>query len=371
MKVLKKAGTVVVSVLLWVVILVAALYAFTTMATRDNQNVADLFGYTPMAVQSDSMAPTFEKGDLILIKKCDTSTLKEGDIICFHTIINNEYALNTHRIQSIVEQGGARSYTTLGDNNNGIADTHVISDGDIVGKYVGKVQKLGTVMDFLSGSTGFLLVIVLPMLLFFIYQIYHLIMISIRLKKAIAVETAREQELERQKVAAGSQPQQDAEAAKAALEEARRLREELLETYPNLTFDLCPGWEMYEGFERDERWRGFIEKYAGRLIYGTDTSGSDWEGRIECLRSSLETDAVYINADGYRCKGLKLSDEALKKIYRDTYRSVIQPGNPKPIDDKAVKEEYLPIALEWTKRMYPNPAEQEKIKEKLLALVEK
>ena len=226
MKVLKKAGTVVVSALLWVVILVAALYAFTTMATRDNQNVADLFGYTPMAVQSDSMAPTFEKGDLILIKKCDTSTLKEGDIICFHTIINNEYALNTHRIQSIVEQGGARSYTTLGDNNNGIADTHVISDGDIVGKYVGKVQKLGTVMDFLSGSTGFLLVIVLPMLLFFIYQIYHLIMISIRLKKAIAVETAREQELERQKVAAGSQPQQDAEAAKAALEEARRLREE-------------------------------------------------------------------------------------------------------------------------------------------------
>lgn len=226
MKVLKKAGTVVVSVLLWVVILVAALYAFTTMATRDNQNVSDLFGYTPMAVQSDSMAPTFERGDLILIKKCDTSTLKEGDIICFHTIINNEYALNTHRIQSIVEQGGARSYTTLGDNNNGITDTHVISDGDIVGKYVGKVQKLGTVMDFLSGSTVFLLVIVLPMLLFFIYQIYHLIMISIRLKKAIAVETAREQELERQKVAAGSQPQQDAEAAKAALEEARRLREE-------------------------------------------------------------------------------------------------------------------------------------------------
>ena len=138
-----------------------------------------------------------------------------------------------------------------------------------------------------------------------------------------------------------------------------------------LTFDLCPGWEMYEGFERDERWREFIEKYAGRLVYGTDIFGADWEGRIECLRSSLETDTVYMNADGYRCKGLKLSDEALKKIYRDTYRSVIQPGNPKPIDDKAVKEEYLPIALEWTKRMYPDAAEQEKIKEKLLALVEK
>lgn len=87
------------------------------------------------------MAPTFETGDLIVIKKCDPQTLKEGDIICFHTIINNEYALNTHRIKSIEAVGDARSYTTIGDNNNGIADQHVISDGDIVGKYVTSIPE--------------------------------------------------------------------------------------------------------------------------------------------------------------------------------------------------------------------------------------
>ena len=89
MKAVKRVGTIVVSILLWVIILVAALYAFTTMATRDEQNVSSLLGYTPMVVQSDSMAPTFEKGDLIFIHKCDTSKLKEGDIITFHTIIYN------------------------------------------------------------------------------------------------------------------------------------------------------------------------------------------------------------------------------------------------------------------------------------------
>ena len=108
MKVLKRAGSILVSVLLWAVILIAALYAFTTMATRDNQNVANLMGYTPLSVLSDSMSPTFEKGDLILIKKCDPSSLKEGDIICFHTILNNEYALNTHRIASIEAMGDVR-----------------------------------------------------------------------------------------------------------------------------------------------------------------------------------------------------------------------------------------------------------------------
>ena len=209
MKVLKRIGTIVISVLLWAVILVAALYAFTTMASRDNQNVANLFGYTPLTVQSDSMAPTFRSGDLIFIRTCDPSTLKEGDIICFHTIIDNEYALNTHRIQSIVENGEARSYTTVGDNNNGVADQHIISDGDIVGKYVGHISGAGKLMNFLSSSTGFLLVIVLPMLIFFIYQVYNLIMISIRLKKAVAVENAREQT-----------------EAEIALEEAKRLRDE-------------------------------------------------------------------------------------------------------------------------------------------------
>ena len=109
MKGLKRVTTIVLSIILWVIILIAALYAFTTMATKDNQNVASILGYTPMVVESDSMAPTFSKGDLIFIHKCDTSKLKEGDIITFHTIIDNEYALNTHRIQSIESAGDVRS----------------------------------------------------------------------------------------------------------------------------------------------------------------------------------------------------------------------------------------------------------------------
>ena len=252
MKILKRAGTVVLSVILWAIILIAALYAFTTMATRDNQNVANIFGYTPLTVQSDSMVPTFASGDLIFIKKCDPATLKEGDIICFHTIIDNEYALNTHRIESIESVGDARSYTTIGDNNNGITDQHVISDGDIVGKYVGHLTGFGKVMDFLSSSMGFLIVIILPMMLFFIYQIYHLITISIRLKRALAVENARAAEMARMEAAQRMMPQQpqmrqpmppqempgvgagkgnpEAAAARSeaeqALAEAKRIREE-------------------------------------------------------------------------------------------------------------------------------------------------
>lgn len=230
MKAMKRAGTIVISVILWTIILLAALYAFTTMATKDDQNVASILGYTPLVVETDSMKPTFESGDLIFIKKCDTSKLNEGDIITFHTIIDNQYALNTHRIQKIDEANGVRSYTTIGDNNNGVADQHVISDGDIVGKYIGHVSGLGKVMNFLSSSMGFLIVIVLPMLLFFIYQVYNLIMISIRLKKAMAVENAEEIANARIQQEKADQAADEAARAKdeaqAALEEAKRLKEE-------------------------------------------------------------------------------------------------------------------------------------------------
>ena len=187
MQTVKKAASVVLSVIMWIIILVAALYAFTTLATREDGSVSDIAGFTPLAVQSDSMSPTFNKGDLIFIHKCDTSQLEVGDIVTFHTIIDNEYALNTHRIATIDEVNGMRSFTTKGDNND-VVDTHVISDGDIVGKYLFAVPHLGQVMDFLSSSMGFLIVIVLPMLLFFIYQVYHLIVVGMNLKRAMAEE---------------------------------------------------------------------------------------------------------------------------------------------------------------------------------------
>lgn len=236
MKALKRGLTILVSIALWAVILLAALFAFTTLATKNNNQVASLAGFTPLSVVSDSMAPTFNAGDLIIIRKCDPSTLQEGDIITFHAIINNEYALNTHRISQIQDQNGVRSYVTKGDNN-AIEDIHMISDGDIVGQYVGKLPGFGKIVEFLSSSTGFLLVIVLPLLIFFIYQVYHLVTVSIDLKKALAVESIQESTQADSLLADAAKAKEEAAKAKAeaeaaraeaeaALAEAKRLREE-------------------------------------------------------------------------------------------------------------------------------------------------
>lgn len=210
----KKAGTVVISVLLWVIILIAALYSITVLANKDGNNVASVAGFTPLVVQSDSMAPTFCKDDMIIIRKCDTQKLEEGDIITFHTVIDNKLALNTHRIVKIEEyENGYRSFTTRGDNNPA-DDTHILAEGDIVGKHVTTIPKLGKLMNFLSSSAGFLIVIVIPMFIFFVYQLYHLITVVLALKKATALEALEEQAKLQAKVQ--SQVQSAAPTAPAA-----------------------------------------------------------------------------------------------------------------------------------------------------------
>lgn len=232
MSTVKKAASIVISVVMWIIILVAALFAFTTLATKDDGSVSSLAGFTPLTVQSESMAPTFDQDDLIIIKQCDPSTLEVGDIVTFHAIIDNQYALNTHRIISINEVNGLNSYTIKGDNNE-LADQHVIADGDIVGKYVGKIPYMGKVIGFLSGTWGFLVVIVLPMLLFFIYQVYHLVIVGMNLRRAVAEEDRLKQaeaivDSEDSQAAAADRAKAEAARAEAeaALEEAKRLKAE-------------------------------------------------------------------------------------------------------------------------------------------------
>ena len=232
MSTVKKAASIVISVVMWIIILVAALFAFTTLATKDDGSVSSLAGFTPLTVQSESMAPTFDQDDLIIVKQCDPSTLEVGDIVTFHAIIDNQYALNTHRIISINEVNGLNSYTTKGDNNE-LADQHVIADGDIVGKYVGKIPYMGKVIGFLSSTWGFLVVIVLPMLLFFIYQVYHLVIVGMNLKRAMAEDDRMKQaeaivDSEDSQAAASDRAKAEAARAEAeaALEEAKRLKAE-------------------------------------------------------------------------------------------------------------------------------------------------
>ena len=120
----------------------------------------------------------------------------------------------------------------------------------------------------------------------------------------------------------------------------REEAERVMETYPNVCFDLTPGWEMFLGFSRDvEGWRGFFEKYAHRIFFGTDSNNN----KRMCaelnlmVRMATEAEGEFI-LPAYRIetvRGLHLDEAILDKIWRENYARFV--GTPKPVDVEKVK----------------------------------
>lgn len=191
---MKKALKIGVNVLAWIVLIIAFLVTLIVFSSDKNNGVANLFGYIPMTVESDSMVPTFKQGDLIICKDIDDiNALKEGDVITFWTIIDGKRVKNTHRIVGINDDDGSRSFVTRGDNNE-IDDTLPAYASDIIGKWTNaKLAKVGKAMNFLRTKKGFFICILLPMALFFLFELYKFIVTLIEVKRPETPEIDEEE----------------------------------------------------------------------------------------------------------------------------------------------------------------------------------
>ena len=190
---MKKVLKVVVDVLAWIILIAAFLVTLMVFSSSRNNGIASLFGVMPMSVQTDSMAPTFKAGDLIFVKKIDDlNALSKDDVITFYTIIDSSRVLNTHRIVEIKEADGSKSFVTRGDNNM-IDDEIPVYPSDIVGIWSGKkIAGAGNVLNFLRSKRGFFICIVIPMALFFLFELYKFVATMIESRQKMTKEDEEE-----------------------------------------------------------------------------------------------------------------------------------------------------------------------------------
>lgn len=234
----------VINIILWVFLAFALFTTIVALAAQgDKDGYPSFFGSYILTVSSDSMSGTFEEGDIILAKKLNNDekqTLKKGDVITFRTneIIEGKYVLNTHRIIEVVlrEDGVLNYYVTHGDavpagNNETVyaADVMAIWNG-------GKANGLGRVLIFLQSPTGFLVCIVIPMALFFIYEIYVFVRTLVTIKRGDKkVISAEDEELIKQRAIEEYLKQQAAAQATANQPESSDSQPAEDETTPDTT----------------------------------------------------------------------------------------------------------------------------------------
>ena len=130
------------------------------------KEIPGILGYKPLIVLSGSMSPTFNYGDLIIVKDVDTDTLKVGDIVSFKN--GKKYTTTTHRINGI-SKISKDCFETKGDANNS-KDLGIVCSKDIQGKYLFRIVGLGSVMLFIQKPIGFIILMsLIIMICIYIY----------------------------------------------------------------------------------------------------------------------------------------------------------------------------------------------------------
>ena len=195
MKKLKKVINVIVDILIVVVLMVSILIVVLSLTSKSS-GVPNIFGYAPLSVQSDSMEPTFSEGDLIFAKvsKDPNERFEVNDVVSFNDTINGETVINTHRVVKIEydESNGVQRVHTKGDNAPE-EDTKVKTQYDILAKYIGtRIPVLGGILSYVRTQEGFFFCILLPMILFFVYEIIRVITNIMAYNREKAAEAAAE-----------------------------------------------------------------------------------------------------------------------------------------------------------------------------------
>lgn len=193
-KILKRIVNVFVDILVVLILMVSIIVVMLSLTSKSS-GVPNILGTAPLSVLTESMEDTINPGDLIICSLTDIEDeFQKGDIVTFPIELNGEKVLNTHRIVEVVEDDNIIYYRTQGDNEetNPEPDKDLQTASTIVAKYTGtKIPGLGTVLSFIRTQLGFFLCVLLPMILFFIYEAVRVVMNLLAYNKEKAVEEAQ------------------------------------------------------------------------------------------------------------------------------------------------------------------------------------
>ena len=106
------------------------------------------FGYTPYAVISGSMEPTYRTGSLVFVKNVPVNSIKTGDAISF--VIDKNLTAATHRVISISDDG--EYFYTKGDANSS-PDPSPVYYKNIIGRATFSIPLLGYFAVWISSMT--------------------------------------------------------------------------------------------------------------------------------------------------------------------------------------------------------------------------
>ncbi len=174
-----------------VIIIVYVIFLTSCILFRNKFGFTQFGKYTISSIDGTTAkyVENTKSGDLLIVK--GSNDIVKGDRIYYYATVNDKYVVRT----GIVEKEQKDDYNSLytidtlvsGDKRTklNVAQTRVL------GKYASTTGTLGSIMDFLVTRIGFLIFVLLPILLVFVYQIYEFILVLNYERNMSVQETAK------------------------------------------------------------------------------------------------------------------------------------------------------------------------------------
>ena len=170
-KILNLIGNILYTILF----IIAIIMLIVVILQRTSNNSLSIGGYRMFAVASGSMEPKYGIGDVLISKKIEPSEIKVGDTVVYKGEVGGfKEKFVTHQIEKISKQeDGTYKYTTKGLSN--IEKDPEISQNQVYGKIIYKIQSLSLVSKLISNIYIFYFFIFVPIGILIYKQIRRLI----------------------------------------------------------------------------------------------------------------------------------------------------------------------------------------------------
>ena len=171
-------------------ILVSVFVLLSVVLTPAGQ-VPQVLGYSVFRVMTGSMEPEIREDSLLVVKKTPPEDIAPGDVISFFSPDPMlEGAVNTHRVVRVEKENGRIQFITKGDANV-IEDTYPVDASALVGRAVFKSYGLGRVVSLLANPLVFGIIILLPLLIILLMNLYRAVRIAADMAKKEEEEAVR------------------------------------------------------------------------------------------------------------------------------------------------------------------------------------
>lgn len=155
------------------IIIVFAVCMVSVLFFKNKFGYTEISGNTLIIMTDENTAELthFNSGDLVVIKKTVYNDIKEGDEVYYYDTFNDVYVVKVGVLKTKSGDNRSALYTFEGNDKVSIPSERVL------GLHSKTYNKMGKVLGFLTSTAGFLIFVILPILVLFIYQVYHLVMV--------------------------------------------------------------------------------------------------------------------------------------------------------------------------------------------------